>query len=263
MDKTKLTKKEKALIERLHHAVAKTIGLFDLIQENDSILIGLSGGKDSLILTEILANRLRYSAVKYSIIAAHIKVREVSYEIDSNYLRKFCESLNITFIYKEVSLTKEIMDNNPCFPCSWSRRKELFAIARENNCNKIATGHHADDALETMLMNMAMHGRISSIPACFPLFDGEIMFIRPLIQIFEDKLRQYSQIKQYPSLKQPCPFDHLTRRKQFRAIIDSIEDLHSGSKINMYNSMSNLIKEYIPFHRTFIKEVDTKFKLDN
>lgn len=262
MKDSNLSKQDKAFIERIHHAVGKTIGMFDLIQENDTILIGLSGGKDSLILTETLAKRLRYAKIKYSLIAAHIKVKEVSYNVDVDFLQSFCDSLNVPFIYKEINLSKEIRNNNPCFPCSWSRRKELFSIAREHKSNKIATGHHADDALETMIMNMAMHGSVSSLPANFPLFDGDIVFIRPLIQLFEESLKHYANIQQYPSLKQACPFDHITRRKQFRQIIDSIETIHPGAKVNMFRSMSNVVKEYLPHHNSYVKDIDTKFKLD-
>jgi tRNA(Ile)-lysidine synthase TilS/MesJ len=110
---------------------------------------------------------------------------------------------------------------------------------------------------------MAMHGKMSSLPACFPLFDGELQFIRPLIQMLESDMKKYAEIQSYTQLKTPCPYDHVTRRKQFRDIIDTIEAIHPHAKINMFNAMSNWIPEYLPIHPSLKKNVDTKFKLEN
>jgi len=256
-----MDKKTKAYLERIRHSVGATIEKYELIEDGDTILIGLSGGKDSLILTEILALRRRYSSVKYSLVVAHIKVENIPYLVDVEYLQTFCERLNVPFVYKEIAFQEDKQTESPCFFCAWTRRKTLFNLARQYNCNKIATGHHADDAIETLFMNMAIHGKLSSLPASFPLFDGEIQFIRPLIQMFECDMIKYANIQSYSKLKAPCPYDHLTQRKQFRGIIDAIESIHPNSKINLFNSMSNWIPEYLPIHQSLIKDVDTKFKL--
>ena len=258
-----MNKKETAFLERIRHSVGATIEKNLLIEENDSILIGLSGGKDSLILTEILALRKRYSKVKYTLVVAHIKVQNIPYLVDADYLKQFCKKLDVPFIYREIAFEEDKQSESPCYFCSWSRRKELFKLARELHCTKIATGHHADDAIETLVMNMAMHGKISSLPASFPLFDGEIHFIRPLIQMFEKDMITYAEIQSYSKLKMPCPYDHITRRKQFREIIDAIEVLHPHAKVNLFNAMSNYIPEYLPIHELLKKEVDTKFKLSS
>jgi len=257
-----MDKKEKAFIEQVRHTAGATIERFGLIEAGDKILIGLSGGKDSLILTEILAYRRLYSPVPYTIVAAHIKVKNIPYLVDGAYLEKFCSKLNVEFIHDEVAFEDDRQTKSPCFFCSWSRRKRLFELSRELGCNKIATGHHADDAIETLFMNMAMHGKMSSLPACFPLFDGEIEFIRPMIQLFEDDLARYAGIQSFARLKSPCPFDHVTRRKQMRGVIESIEAIHPNAKINLFNSMSNWIPEYLPYHPSLKKDVDTKFTLD-
>ncbi len=257
-----MSKKDTAYLEKIRHTVGSTIELFQLIKPNDHILIGLSGGKDSLILTEILALRRRYSLVPYTITAAHIKVKNIPYLIDKDFLQSFCDNLQVPFIYKEIEFEDDKQTESPCYFCAWSRRKELFATARALQCNKLATGHHADDAIETMIMNMAMHGKISSIPACFPLFNGDIDFIRPMIQILEKDLTKYAEIQSYKGLKNPCPFDHVTRRKEFRKIIEMIEALHPNAKVNLFNSMSNWIPEYLPYHSSLKKTVDTKFSIE-
>ena len=258
-----MTKKDVAFLERIRHTVGSSIKNFNLIVPDDKILIGLSGGKDSLILTEILALRRRYSPVPYTITAVHIKVKNIPYLVDAEYLNTFCQKLEVPFRYIEVEFEEDKQTESPCYFCSWSRRKELFRVARQIGYNKIATGHHADDAIETLFMNMAMYGKISSLPASFPLFDGEIDFIRPMIQLFEKDLLKYAEIQGYTKLKTPCPYDHITRRKQMREIIEAVEKLHPNSKVNLFNAMSNYIPEYLPIHDVLKKNIDTKFKLED
>lgn len=257
-----MTRKEKGFIEKVRQTAGACIDAYGLIKEGDNILIGLSGGKDSLILTEILAYRRLYSPVTYTITALHVKVDAVPYLADAGFLRSFCEKLHVPFEYREIAIDEVKQAESPCFFCAWSRRKELFSSARRLGCNKIATGHHADDAIETLVMNMAMHGKISSLPACFPLFDGDIEFIRPMIQIYEKDLVTYAELSKFTKMKSPCPFDHATRRKQMRAIIEAIETMHPNAKQNIFNSMSNYIPEYLPVHASLKKHIDTKFTLE-
>lgn len=241
-----MEKLEKRHIERVRHTIGKTISKYGLIEEGDKILIGLSGGKDSLILLETLAERRKYVPIQYELAASHIKVENVPYEINRQYLEDFCQSLNVPFIYRETKYEEDRQSESPCFFCSWTRRKELFNLSKELGCNKIATGHHLDDALETLLMNMVYHGSISSLPAKFTMFEGRIEFIRPMIEVLEEKLVEYASIKQYPKLKTECPFDYETKRKTLRKVIDQIEGIHGQAKINMFRSMSKICGEYLP-----------------
>lgn len=241
-----MNKFDKRHIEKVRHSIGKTINKHRLIEENDSILLGLSGGKDSLILLETLAERRKYSKIQYTITAAHIKVENVPYKINKEYLEDFCNKLHVPFIYKSVKYTEDRQTESPCYFCSWSRRKELFNLSKEINCNKIATGHHLDDALETLMMNMVYHGSISSLPATFTMFDGRIQFIRPLIETMEKQLVTYAEIRQYPKLKSECPFDTKSKRKTIRELIEHLEEIYGQAKINMFRSMQKICTDYLP-----------------
>lgn len=240
-------KEEKRFIEKVRHTIGRTAGKFDLINDGDKILIGISGGKDSLILTEVLAERRRYIPIDYELHAVHVKVKEMPYEINLEFLEDFCKKLNVNFIYKEVTYEEEKKEHkSPCYFCAWTRRKIFFSLSKELGCNKLATGHHLDDALQTMLLNMVYHGSISSIPERIEMFDGRLEFIRPMIECFEQDLIAYAQIQDYPKLKTECPYDQKTNRFEVKQVLSQIASLNKSAKLNMFNAMSNIYPEYLP-----------------
>ncbi|MBK8808568.1 MAG: tRNA 2-thiocytidine(32) synthetase TtcA [Bacteroidales bacterium] len=169
----------------------------------------------------------------------------IPYEVDITYLEQFCKGLNVAFIYKEVEYVPD-EKKSPCFFCSWSRRKVFYELSKELLISKIATGHHKDDALETLFMNMIYHGTYSSLPMQFSMFDGRLQFIRPMIELPEDLLVEYAQIKQFPKLKSECIYDKMTKRKKVRAFIEELEEMNPNAKSNIFKSMSNIIPEYLP-----------------
>lgn len=243
----KQDKFEKRHIEKMRHKVGKTIGKFNLIENGDKILIGISGGKDSLILTEILAERRKYIPIDYELHAVHVKVKDMPYEINIDFLNSFCQNLGVNFIYKEVAYEEQRKDHrSPCYFCAWTRRKIFFNLSEKLNCNKLATGHHLDDALQTMLMNMVYHSSISSIPESVSMFEGRLQFIRPLIECFENDLISYASIQAYPKLKTECPYDQKTNRHAVKQIIEEISLLNPSAKLNMFNAMSNIYNDYLP-----------------
>ena len=156
----------------------------NLISEGDHILVGLSGGKDSMILLEALAERLSAVPFDFSITAAHVEAMGIGYEINREKLASFCDRLDIPLHYRSIepNLEKD-PSKTACFICSWHRRKELFKLTKELNCNKLALGHHRNDAIETLLMNMIYHGSISSLPYTLDMFEGRIRLIRPMMDL--------------------------------------------------------------------------------
>lgn len=238
-------KKEKKLIEIVRHKIGKTIAEYNLIEDGDSILVGLSGGKDSLVLLETLSERRKYVPINYNLVAVHVNVLNIPYSVDKEYLSDFCKNLNVDFIYKETEYEHKDGKSH-CFFCSWSRRKIFFELSKELNIGKVATGHHLDDAIETLFMNMVYHGSICSLPASFTMFDGRLQFIRPMIQVQESMLVEYAAISNYPKLKSVCPHDHSTKRKQMRSFIEQLQNENPQAKQNLFNSMSKIIPEYLP-----------------
>ena len=177
-------KKEKLFMRDFFRKAGKAIYDYELIEPGDRILVGVSGGKDSLALLEVLALRARDPKQNYMVVAAHIAVENVAYEVDGEYVRQFCEQLGVEFIHRTIATAvKEDSGKPVCFVCSWNRRKTLFGIAKEYGCNKLALGHHRDDAIESLLMSMMFNGTIASMPPKLAMFDRTFTLIRPFIPV--------------------------------------------------------------------------------
>ncbi len=224
MAKTKLSKYQIKHIQYVNNRVAKASSDFELIGKGDKILVAISGGKDSFVLLESLATLRKYHFMDFDIEAIHINVNDVSYNTDTEYLNALCNSLNVKLHI--VNIDSGIEDNNgksPCFICSWHRRKALFIFAEENNFKKLALGHHMDDAVETLLINMAYHANISSLPARLSMFDGKIVIIRPLILVSNKETQEYANIMDYKKQLEVCPYEDKTRRATARNLIDNLK----------------------------------------
>ena len=154
-----------SIIKKLEGKVNKTIFNYSLIENGDRVMVGLSGGKDSYSLLDLLISRRNNLPIKFEIHACHIMATDMDYKADISFMKNICQDNNVNFHLKEITVDYNPNNRKPaCFICSWKRRKMLFSTTRENNCNKLALGHHLDDAIETLLMNMINHSSISSIP---------------------------------------------------------------------------------------------------
>ena len=152
-------------MHRLRHKFHKTAAEYALIEEGDRILIAVSGGKDSLALLELMAARVRVLKPRFSVVAAHVVMTNIPYQSDTQYLIDFAQSLGVEMHIVETSFDATgDTRKSPCFLCSWNRRKALFETAKALGCNKIALGHHQDDVLVTLLMNMTFQGAFSTMP---------------------------------------------------------------------------------------------------
>jgi len=218
-----------------------------MISEGDHVLLGLSGGKDSMILLEALAERKSAIPFDFSISAAHIEATGIGYEIDREKLTSFCENLAIPLYYRtiEPDLQKD-PSKTTCFVCSWHRRKELFKLTRELNCNKLALGHHRKDAIETLLMNMIYHGSISSLPYSLKMFEGRVHLIRPLMDLDERILADYAELNDFVKVEKSCPHEDRTRRESISRLIARVEELHGQGPFNIFKSMDKIFEEYLP-----------------
>lgn len=238
---------DKRFIEKVRSKVGLAINKYNLIEEGDKIMVGISGGKDSLVLLETLAERRQYSPVKYTVIAVHIHIKDGPYKTDNQFIIDFCKQLNIELIQKEIDIDFSLFPKKtPCFICSWGRRQTLFELTKELECNKLALGHHIDDAIETLMMNMMYHGSISSMPPALEMFKGRIQLIRPLMQLFDKDLRKYAEIKKYPKQVKECIHGTNTKREEIRKLLNEIEAKNPVAKMNIFKSMGNIHHEYIP-----------------
>lgn len=153
------------LEQRVRRAVQAGLKEFSLIEPGDRVLVGLSGGKDSMALLELLGGLARRRDGAFRVEALHVRMGNVDYRTDVGYLAKFAADCGCGFYLREISFEADRNERrSPCFLCSWNRRKQLFEMAQELGCTKIALGHHRDDILRTALMNLTFAGSFATMP---------------------------------------------------------------------------------------------------
>ena len=231
------------LTKRFHKACAD----YGLITDGDHILIGLSGGKDSLALVELLGKRAQIHVPRFEVTAVHVRVKERDYHSDLSYLEDFCSRVRVPLIVKDTEIGEaKGKDKDPCFLCSWYRRKVLFDVAQELGCNKIALGHHKDDLVETLLMNLVFQGSIGTIPPLLQMEKMPIQMIRPLCLIEEKDIAEYAERSGYEQQVKLCPLEKVSSRAYMKELIKQLEKLNPNVRDSIFGAMENIKAEYLP-----------------
>lgn len=235
------------LLKKLDQKIKKAIFDYHLIEDGDRVLIALSGGKDSLALTELLGRKSKIFQPRFTLFSAHIGMSNIPYQSDIKYLQHFSEQYNIPFIHRVTSFNPDTdTRKSPCFLCSWYRRKALFDIARENNCNKIALGHHQDDILQTLLMNMTHQGAFGTMPPRLKMDKFDMTLIRPMCLIPEKELKTLAEISGYLKQKKNCPYESSSSRPQMKTVMEILEKMNTQVRSNMWKSMTHIQPDYLP-----------------
>ena len=242
----KLTEEAK-LMRRIEQRFMKGIVQYGLIEEGDKILVGLSGGKDSLALLELLARRSRIYKPRFSVVAVHVVMTNIAYESDMDYLRTYAEGLGVPFVRYETSFDPST-DNrkSPCFLCSWNRRKALFTVAKEQGCNKIALGHHMDDILETLLMNMTFQGAFSTMLPRLVMRKFDMTIIRPMCLVHESDLVEMAALRGYRKQIKNCPYEKDSHRSEMKDVLKRLEAMNPEARFSLWSSMNNVQADLLP-----------------
>ena len=232
------------LTKRFHKACAD----YGLIADGDHILIGLSGGKDSLALVEFLGKRAQIYVPRFKVTAVHVRVKERDYHSDLSYLEEFCARVRVPFIVRDTEIGDEEKgkEKHPCFLCSWYRRKALFDVAKELGCNKIALGHHMDDLVETALMNLIFQGSFSTIPPLLQMEKMPIEMIRPLCLIEEKDVERYAELSDYQKQEKLCPLEKVSSRAEVKELLKQLEKFNPNVRDSIYGAMENIKLDYLP-----------------
>ena len=256
MEKPNLNNESRRLEHRLKERFVKAMATYHLIEDDDRILVGLSGGKDSLLLTELLANRAKIDHPRFSVEALHVRMENIQYETDTSYLQQFCDEQGVKLHLRTTrfEIGEETVNDardarrqkQPCFLCSWMRRKEMFNLAQELGCNKIALGHHQDDLLHTALMNLTFQGRFDTMPARLKMHKMPLTIIRPLCLIEEADIKAYAEMKGYQKQKKICPYETNSHRTDIKRLYDEIEQMNPEARYSIWralNAENKLIEE--------------------
>lgn len=195
---------------------------FDMIQDGDKILIGLSGGKDSQALTYALATMQKILARKFSLVALTIDPNfDESFQSNATKLTEFCRVLDIEHIIENVDIASAIQsaNKNPCFTCAYFRRAAINRVANAVGANKVAYAHHLDDAVETFMMSLLSSGQLTTFQPKTFLSRTNITVIRPLIYLREFEIKSFVRKNNFEVLKSPCPIDGTTNRQTVKNLI--------------------------------------------
>lgn len=215
---------------------------YGMIHSGDKILVGVSGGKDSLTLLKVLWERRNFVPIRYDILAVHVDLGFSGSSLEP--LKDFLKQEGYPFIVRKKKLA-EPKDKKNCFWCSWNRRRQLFEEAKKQGCNKIALGHHKDDIVETILMNLFFEGEISGMSPCQELFKGKIHIIRPLAYVEEKDIAEYVQQMSFPVAHCLCPQAGFTQRAAVKKMIAQLEKTAPGVKSNIFHSLKRIKKDYL------------------
>jgi tRNA(Ile)-lysidine synthase TilS/MesJ len=238
---------EQILMHRLRHKFHKTAAEYELIAEGDRILIAVSGGKDSLALLELMAVRARVLKPRFTIVAAHVVMTNIPYQTDVDYLMDFARGLGVEMHIVEASFDATgDTRKSPCFLCSWNRRKALFETAKSLGCNKIALGHHQDDVLVTLLMNMTFQGAFSTMPPALKMDKFDMTIIRPLCRIEEREIARLAELHEYRKQMKNCPHEHASNRTRMADVLATLEHLNPEARYNLWGAMTNVQEDLLP-----------------
>ena len=238
---------EDILMRRIGQRFNKGVVKYHLLEDDDKILVGLSGGKDSLALLELLAKRSRILKPKFSVVAVHVSMSNIPYQADLDYLRSYAEDLGVKFIHYETSFDPSTdTRKSPCFLCSWNRRKALFTVAKEEECNKIALGHHMDDILETLLMNITFQGAFSTMPPKLMMKKFDMTIIRPMCLVHESDLEEMAAMRGFRKQIKNCPYETQSNRTDMKGVLKQLETLNPEARYSLWGSMTNVQEELLP-----------------
>ena len=233
--------------KKMEDKVKKAIFEYGLINDGDRVLVGLSGGKDSLALVELLGRRSKIFQPKFEVVVAHIVMENIPYSSDMDYLRSVAEAQGLPFHVHKTSFDASTdKRKSPCFLCSWTRRKALFDLSKKYNCNKIALGHHKDDIIQTLLMNMIQQGAIGTMPPKLKMDKFDMEIIRPLCLLEEKDLVWLAEWRGYKKQIKNCPYESGSCRKDAKDLLKKMEELNPNVRDSIWGSTTNIQGNYLP-----------------
>ena len=231
----------------LNRDVGKALHKYDMISDGDRILVGLSGGKDSLTLMLTLNERLARVPIDYTLFAVYVDPG-----FDNGFSRElynFCarQGYDLRVEHTDFGIQAHSSENreNPCFLCSRRRRQRLFEIADELDCTKLALGHHKDDIIETLFLNMCYAGEISTMHPCQPFFEDKFTVIRPLAFVDENLIRKFAREREFPTFINPCPTARTSKRQEIKTFLKQLYRGNRKVKGNIFRAMQNVNPAYL------------------
>jgi tRNA 2-thiocytidine biosynthesis protein TtcA len=230
---------------RLAKKTTRAIVEYGMIEDGDRVMVGLSGGKDSWALLQILDVLRQRAPIKFTLVAVNVDsgYKEYKHEL----IAATCRARGWEYRIEHTNIGQtidDILDDGatPCSLCARLRRGALYRLAEEEGATKIALGHHADDFIETLLMNLFFAGALKAMPAKLLSDNGEHVVVRPLVYVGEDEARAYTKQCELPIIGCCCPAcgDLSLQRQRMKRLLMELEREHPGVKLSMLKALGNV-----------------------
>lgn len=212
--------------QKMLSLLRKGITEYNLIEDGDKIAVGVSGGKDSVVLLKLLAEYRRFSPQKFDLVAITVDLNFNNTPLNAKPIQELCDSLSVPYHVVSTDIGAIIFDvrkeENPCALCSKMRKGALNDVAKELGCNKVALGHHRDDLIDTFFLSLMYEGRLSTFAPKSYLDRTDLTLIRPMVMIKEADIISYS--KDLPIVKSCCPANKKTKREYVKDAIKHIAE---------------------------------------
>ena len=212
---------------------------FEMIAPGDRIAVGISGGKDSLLLLYALSLYRKFSGKDFTLHAITLKMGLEPFDVSP--IAALCEKIDVPYTVIETEIAHIIFDvrkeSNPCALCAKMRRGALHTAAKELGCNKVALGHHFDDVVETFMLNLFFEGRLGCFQPVTYLSRMDIHLIRPMIYMPEKDVRYFANKAGLPTVKSTCPADGATEREEMKKLLATLERENKGLRYRIFGAI--------------------------
>ncbi len=235
------------LKKKINHAVGRAMHDYNMVSNNGRVLVGVSGGKDSLVMLSILSSLRKRAPIQFEIIPVYIDPGFPDSFSDElkQYVEEHYGPLIVDYTDSGVLAHSDKNTENPCFLCSRLRRKRLFEIAKHTNCQKIALGHNKDDIIETLFINIFYAGKIGTMKPRQSFFNGTLDIIRPLSYVEETEIISFGEQTGLPVFVNNCPSANISKRSEVRQMLEAMYKKNNHIKGNIFRAMRNVATDYL------------------
>lgn len=230
----------------INRLIGQAMHEYQMLADGDRVLVAVSGGVDSLVLTAILKLWQEKAPISYTIDAVHL---DMGFGIDEAHLvdRQLAKT-SVPYEIIQTTIGKDALaleDSSTCFHCARNRRTKLFNLARERGCTKLALGHHKEDIIETFFINLFYGGNLSTMLPKQELFKGNLALIRPLAFVQKDQIHELAELFDFSPVANPCPLTGSTKRQAIRQMMTGLYQKDDNLMSTIFAALGNVKPDYL------------------